>query len=662
MLFVRNRATNAFPLVLGLFLASTGTSRRVIDTFHQMGLGIGYDAIQTALSGLTKDALLRAREFIAQSDRLWGVVFDNINFTLRPTAQRLDSATRQLNATTIAVFSLPARFTRKAYGAALSVLDRNRRRGLRKNLTMQSLLPSEETQAAATAAFKHAVRTIILGHCPGHIQKRRKTRKIRKMVKSLKPRIRPIGHSKTEFFPLPALDEEEASVGGTIRVVEKIFGKLLALAEELIDTELRLMVGDWLTIRNLRLLSEERKYEFSGFLRFEWIQEVAMPFHFQLNAMYALFRTHLGTSAEALSNPSSLEHHRNLLRRSKLDIKKPEYNKAKELAMHSLNARILDCLRIVLKLDTYEQLSLWAPTPDEFEAAVSAIIERFATSAAAEDALRLGDEVMAHSILFIRDALFFWEFCDAVRDADVGRMWVVYDFWIFMMRGAGCSNYGNELLEMKAQFEHEFPPLLREVVERTWLVNRWGRKGRSIPTDLYLEHNNGFLKNMFAALGSSASMDFIQEKSSACVEVLRQFSHQMAQWFGKKDLHRRHSEVNAKADIAALSLDLAKQNVHKPTPDRSILTSQSSSKKKKSTVAVRDVLAHGMHLLVEKGQFDQWQKKTTVAEEEEVALDEVLEQGEDIQPAFSQPEGRLDVDTNADAEFVDDNPFSALLG
>ncbi|KAH6899337.1 hypothetical protein BKA70DRAFT_1115508, partial [Coprinopsis sp. MPI-PUGE-AT-0042] len=453
MLFVRNRATNAFPLVLGLFLASTGTSRRVIDTFHQMGLGIGYDAIQTALSGLTKDALLRAREFIAQSDRLWGVVFDNINFTLRPTAQRLDSATRQLNATTIAVFSLPARFTRKAYGAALSVLDRNRRRGLRKNLTMQSLLPSEETQAAATAAFKHAVRTIILGHCPGHIQKRRKTRKIRKMVKSLKPRIRPIGHSKTEFFPLPALDEEEASVGGTIRMVEKIFGKLLTLAEELIDTELRLMVGDWLTIRNLRLLSEERKHEFSGFLRFEWIQEVAMPFHFQLNAMYALFRTHLGTSAEALSNPSSLEHHRNLLRRSKLDIKKPEYNKAKELAMHSLNARILD---------------------------FSAIIERFATSAAAEDALRLGDEVMAHSILFIRDALFFWEFCDAVRDADVGRI-----------------NYGNELLEMKAQFEHEFPPLLREVVERTWLVNRWGRKGRSIPTDLYLEHNNGFLKVRF---------------------------------------------------------------------------------------------------------------------------------------------------------------------
>lgn len=115
-------------------------------------------------------------------------------------------------------------------------------------------------------------------------------------------------------------------------------------------------------------------------------------------------------------------------------------------------------------------------------------------------ALEAGDEVLAHSILFVCDSLFFWEFCDAIRDADVGHMWVVYDFWVFMMWGAGCHNYGNEILEMKAQFEHEFPPLLREVVEQTWLVNRWGKRGCSIPTDLYLEHNNGFTKVFFQSV------------------------------------------------------------------------------------------------------------------------------------------------------------------
>ena len=63
-----------------------------------------------------------------------------------------------------------------------------------------------------------------------------------------------------------------------------------------------------------------------------------------------------------------------------------------------------------------------------------------------------------------------------------------------MMWGAGCHNYGNKILEMKASFTYVFPPLLHEVAEQTWLINHWGKKGQSIPTDLYLEHSNGFLK------------------------------------------------------------------------------------------------------------------------------------------------------------------------
>lgn len=147
-----------------------------------------------------------------------------------------------------------------------------------------------------------------------------------------------------------------------------------------------------------------------------------------------------------------------------------------------------------MKKKKLRNLKTWIPDCEEFERVVTEVYAQYATTSASHDTLEAGDEVLAHSILYIRDALFFWEFCEAIRDADVGRMWVVYDFWVFMMRGAGFHNYGNEILEMKAQFKHEFPRLLREVVERTCLVNRWGKKGKSIPTDLYLENNNGFTK------------------------------------------------------------------------------------------------------------------------------------------------------------------------
>ena len=121
-------------------------------------------------------------------------------------------------------------------------------------------------------------------------------------------------------------------------------------------------------------------------------------------------------------------------------------------------------------------------------------MREFASTAAAHDALEKGDEVLAHSMFFMRDSLMFVEFCEAIKRADVGRMWMVYNHWIFMMRGAGLHNYGNELLEMKAQFLYEYSAELCEIVEHTWLVNRWGIRGKSIPTDLYLEHNNGFTK------------------------------------------------------------------------------------------------------------------------------------------------------------------------
>ena len=79
--------------------------------------------VQTALCTLSEDAKSQAWLFATTSGRLWGVVYDNINFTLRAASQRLDSATQQLNATTLAVFSLPKKYTQAAYAAALSIAE-----------------------------------------------------------------------------------------------------------------------------------------------------------------------------------------------------------------------------------------------------------------------------------------------------------------------------------------------------------------------------------------------------------------------------------------------------------------------------------------------------------------------------------------------------------
>ena len=157
-----------------------------------------------------------------------------------------------------------------------------------------------------------------------------------------------------------------------------------------------------------------------------------------------------------------------------------------------------DFASITLGFDTAEQLDGWKPQWKEFNHVACVIVDEYAAEFGADTHLD-GDEILKHSKLFIRDALVFLVFSDAIRYEDVGLMWLVYTFWLFMFRGAGCHNYGNEILEMVAQFQYEMTGMLRQVVERTWLVNRWGKLGRAIPTDLYLEHNNGFIKVLQSA-------------------------------------------------------------------------------------------------------------------------------------------------------------------
>ena len=154
----------------------------------------------------------------------------------------------------------------------------------------------------------------------------------------------------------------------------------------------------------------------------------------------------------------------------------------------------LESYRVILGLEHLDDIKKWNPTWPAFEELTRTLVWEFASTAADHDALKKGDKVLAHSIFIIRDSLMFMEFNDAIKQVDVGRMWMVYNHWIFMMRGAGLHNYGNKLLEMKAQFLNEYSGELCKIVKHTWLVNQWGVRGKSIPTDLYLEHNNGFTK------------------------------------------------------------------------------------------------------------------------------------------------------------------------
>lgn len=163
---------------------------------------------------------------------------------------------------------------------------------------------------------------------------------------------------------------------------------------------------------------------------------------------------------------------------------------------------------------------------------------------------------------------------------------------------------------------------------------------------------------MFAALGSGASIEYIQEKASACVEILWKVAHDMSGWTGSRDLNQRHNEVSICADVAALCLDLAAQHVHIFSQRTISLPSTGMKHKKnegKKSCTVKDVLWEGKKKLVEQGMFEDWKKRTMAAGLYEEGPELYNEDGDDM--IFGKPNGQLTVDTAMDPDFIE-CPFS----
>lgn len=300
--------------------------------------------MESTLVQLTESSEERARNFVQSGKQLWCLVYDNINFTFRKASQRLYNATEQINATTSAVIALPVSFATAAFKNACHLVNQEQTGAGRRKMTIRDLTPTRGQQDQLRKAFCYAIRSILVDTLGGLTGKSARVKKIRRKSNARKHSIRLLrgAGEKTNFYPLRALNEEEASVNGTIRVVQCLIRDVLGFTMEAASSTLRFFVGDWLTIRNLRLMKYIRLTEPEAWGRMGWVQEAAMPFHFQLNAIYMLIRTHLGESDK---NPSSLDRHRTRLRRYKLDKKKPGYHPARQLVGHSLAARLFDITR-----------------------------------------------------------------------------------------------------------------------------------------------------------------------------------------------------------------------------------------------------------------------------------------------------------------------------
>ncbi|KZV94667.1 hypothetical protein EXIGLDRAFT_834868, partial [Exidia glandulosa HHB12029] len=556
LLFVRNRATNALPFLLGTLLSTYGASVRIVTILSRLGASVSYTRLDEFRVQVSVDAVSRAITAI-RSTPMWYFIIDNINLYVKRGMQRITSQNFMIHATNAVFVILHSIVPRVAAELATFLELRGRRAGA----TADDIRPSSADDAHMLEEFEAVVRNILIAYCPGaeHWPARAE---MRDQAAASVPAVSPLEPEVTQTFPVGVVDANEGSYKGLLKALE-LLRERADMSDEDWAKHVHIGAGDYLTSRNIRGVQYLRQFDVSSAAREEAVLPQSQLFHFAMRATDMIHTAHLGDSAR---DPGSLSRHKDQLKRT-YDVNKVDYANGKSLIRHSLIARILDCVMLLLSISSWTALTHWRPSYEEICRVSKLFVETYATVAAAEKAQAAGDDVLAHSIYFIMDALRFCAFESAVSFADAGRILIILKCWVFDFRGARCHNYARECVEILLRWKYELNDALRKMWQSAWFVNVWGKPGRFIASDLYLEHLNYYVKVVHVAAGSGVSIENIMKKGSSCVEALIAIADAMSDFVGHKHVHRRHKEKKFMDDIRLLVWNMQDAKLHRLSSD-----------------------------------------------------------------------------------------------
>ncbi|KAK7433878.1 hypothetical protein VKT23_020503 [Stygiomarasmius scandens] len=104
---------------------------------------------------------------------------------------------------------------------------------------------------------------------------------------------------------------------------------------------------------------------------------------------------------------------------------------------------------------------------------------------------------------------------------------------------------------------------------------------------------------VFIAHGNAVTVEYIIKKGSAVVEVFRDISHLIANYFGDPDRSRRHKEAGFLQDIRAVVEELERLGIHRDTHVVRFVAAPLVTKSKKAESVVFDVQVRGMEIWAE---------------------------------------------------------------
>lgn len=422
------------------------------------------DEVQEAPIPKRRDGLLRqlshacreaTRRLAAQG--LLGYVYDNINLVFKIAEQVLRRKDTQQNGTCASAFMLY-----QATPEDLRTTDVLDAFDKAPPLSLKDILLSQAEKVELTTRLEHTVLRIIVKYGGDRFQRFKKPFEELELASSTPLRI-PV--HKTSIHPLPAMKIDESSVVGNAQVLDAIFKETDPYFDRPICREVfKLIWGDQLSLAHIRSIKSIRIGHACGLHAYINVGCGPGLFHYQLCTARSVLETHWGNTQLWTKNPGSLHHHNTILDRKPIVLSSlPPYHVCRELVFVSLYARIFYCLELVANCASLDEYAANV-TFDELRMHASQIVLRFANNEKAEELRsaraaeldaqvphagdskkelpnpKQGDMVFENASLFLRDALLFREFNDAISAGDSGRVVLVLRIFASHTEGVDAQN------------------------------------------------------------------------------------------------------------------------------------------------------------------------------------------------------------------------------
>ncbi|TCD67611.1 hypothetical protein EIP91_012176, partial [Steccherinum ochraceum] len=178
------------------------------------------------------------------------------------------------------------------------------------------------------------------------------------------------------------------------------------------------------------------------------------------------------------------------------------------------------------------------------------------------------DVTLANSVLFMRNAIWWREECEAVTQGDAERIWEILKVWILTFTGSGNPYYSQYLLELYCTFKWEVGEKFFKAIMQNWLVNQHGIPGHFIELDLLQEFFNFWLEDLAQHKGQEFDRVWYRFVLSVNVHQFLRLKEEMEELVSLKARKGAHIEPHLRNELRELMKVLREQEVNLRRPGR----------------------------------------------------------------------------------------------